>query len=128
MHLDTYFSVFGPDLCAICDDRLEGPQPTVDIWEPHEGSHVGSRPFLAHLHARGMDVITFTKEEQDRFAANGLLTAEREYTGERQTRDRYQPLLEGCGVKTEWIEFEQLAGGNGGPHCSSQVINRGAPA
>ena len=68
------------------------------------------------------------REEQDRFAANGLLTAEREYTGERQTRDRYQPLLEGCGVKTEWIEFEQLAGGNGGPHCSSQVINRGAPA
>ena len=23
MHLDAYFSVFGPDLCAICDDRTE---------------------------------------------------------------------------------------------------------
>ena len=46
MHLDAYFSVFGPGLCAICDDRLEGQQPTVDIWEPYDGSYalVGSRP------------------------------------------------------------------------------------
>lgn len=126
MHLDTYFTVFGPDLCAICDDRLEGQQPTVDVWEPHGESYrlVGSRPFVEYLRAHGMDVITFSKDEQDRFAANGLLTAEREYIGDRQAGGRYQRLLEQSGVKAEWIEFEQLAGGYGGPHCSSQVICR----
>ena len=43
----------------------------------HDGSYalVGSRPFLEYLHAHGMEVITFSKDEQDRFAANGLLTA-----------------------------------------------------
>ena len=130
MHLDAYFSVFGPDLCAICDDRMERQQPTVDVWEPHDGSYtlVGSRPFLEYLHAHGMEVITFSMDEQHRFAANGLLTAERRYIGDRQTGDRYQRLLEQSGVEAEWIEFEELAGGYGGPHCSSQVINRtGSP-
>jgi arginine deiminase len=130
MHLDAYFSVFGPDLCAICDDRLGDQQPSVDVWEPQDGSYsfVGSRPFLEYLDAQGMEVITFTKAEQDRRAANGLLTAEKQYIGDRQAGDRYQRLLEQCGVEAEWIEFEQLAGGYGGPRCSSQVISRGPPA
>ena len=71
-----------------------------------------------------MEVITFSKDEQNRFAANGLLTGEREYIGDRQAGDRYQRLLDQSGVNAEWIEFDQLAGGYGGPHCSSQVINR----
>ena len=122
----VFHRVWSLDLCAICDDRLEGQQPTVDVWEPHGESYrlVGSRPFVEYLRAHGMDVITFSKDEQDRFAANGLLTAEREYIGDRQAGGRYQRLLEQSGVKAEWIEFEQLAGGYGGPHCSSQVICR----
>ena len=75
-----------------------------------------------------MEVITFSKDEQHRFAANGLLTAERRYIGDRQAGDRYRRLLEQSGVDAEWIEFEELAGGYGGPHCSSQVIHRtGSP-
>ena len=46
-----------------------------------------------------MEVITFSKGEQDRFAANGLLTDEREYIGDRQAGDRYQRLLEQSGVR-----------------------------
>jgi arginine deiminase len=131
MHLDTYFSLLGPDLCALCEDRLQtGQEPVVDVYRPHGGETdfryrlVKTVGFAAYLAEKGMRVITFSKEEQHNFAANGLLIAPYHLIGVRQAGSAYENRLRQHQVQTRFIPFDALTGGYGGPHCCSQVILR----
>ncbi|GAB4543448.1 MAG: hypothetical protein Kow0063_36620 [Anaerolineae bacterium] len=132
MHLDTYFSLLGPDLCALCEDRFQADQePVLDIYRP-EGSPSDFRyrlvkrvGFLEYLAEKGMRVIPFSKEEQRNFAANALLIAPYHLIGVRQAGPAYEERLRQHGVQVEMIPFDALTGGYGGPHCCSQVILRG---
>lgn len=131
MHLDTYFGLLGPDLCILCEDRLQAEQePAVDVYRPH-GSEtdfhyrlVKSVGFAEYLAEKGMRVILFSKEEQNNFAANGLLIAPYRLIGVRQAGLAYENRLRQQQVQTQFIPFDALTGGYGGPHCCSQVILR----
>jgi arginine deiminase len=110
MHLDSYFAILDCDLCAICDDRLGVQEPTVEVWEPDGGRyrHVGSRPFLEYLRSKGMTVLTFTKAQQGRFAANGLLVAPRWLIGDAEAGPEFADLLADAGVNAAWIRRPAL--------------------
>jgi arginine deiminase len=131
MHLDTYFSVFDRDLCAICEERLQGQEPIVDVYEPvgtpdnFEYRLIRTEGFLTYLKGKGMKVITFTKKEQEAFAPNGLLVGPRHFLCVKGCGDEFVAKLQAEGVKVEYLDFSALTGGYGGPHCSSQVIRRG---
>jgi len=130
MHLDTYFALYGPHLAGICDDRLGADEPEVDVWVPDETSH-GMRyrrgrtiPLLAYLAEKGFEILTFSKQEQDDFAANGLLAGPMDYLAVAQAGDDFLHRLRSRGVRVETLDFAALTGGYGGPHCSTQVLLR----
>jgi arginine deiminase len=131
MHLDTYFSVFDRDLCAICEERLQGQEPIVDVYEPvgtpdaFEYRLSRTEGFLSYLAGKGMKLLTFTKKEQEAFAPNGLLVGPRHFLCVKGCGDEFLAKLEAEGVRVEYLDFSALTGGYGGPHCSSQVIRRG---
>jgi arginine deiminase len=132
MHLDTYFAIYGPKLVGICEDRFGKDEPEVDIYLPEETVH-GRRyslqktiPMIEYLQLKGFEVLTFTKEEQDDFAANGLLIAPMHYLAASSMSDRYLRMLRDHGVRVELLPFDALEGGYGGPHCSTQVLLRTA--
>lgn len=126
MHLDTYLALLGPGLAAICEDRTEELEPVAEIWEPDEGSyrHVGDQPLGAYLAGKGLELITFTKDEQRSFAGNGLLVAPGDYIAVEDAGERYLRRLEAAGVRVTAIPYRELTGGYGGPHCSTQVLAR----
>jgi len=131
MHLDTYFSLLGPDLCAVCEDRAgKDQQPEVDVYRPQGPPDrfvyrkVKTCGFLDYLAGKGLRVLFFSKEEQENFAPNGLLTAPYRFIGVRQAGEAYEGRLQSRGVQTVFLDFAALTGGYGGPHCSSQVIYR----
>jgi arginine deiminase len=135
MHLDTYFAFYGPKLAGICDDRLGADEPEVDVWLPDE-TMAGRRyrktrtvGFVDYLAEKQVDVLTFSKSEQEEFAANGLLVGEMDYLAVAGAGDAFLRRLRERGVQVEPLDFDALTGGYGGPHCSTQVLVRaGDPA
>ena len=131
MHLDTFFAVFDRDLCALCDDRLNDQQPVVDVYVPDGASDrftykkVRTVKFLAYLEEKGMQVLTFSKEEQENYAPNGLLLGPRDFVGVSRAGKDYERRLNEGQVQTQFLGFDALTCGYGGPHCMSQVIRRG---
>jgi arginine deiminase len=135
MHLDTYFAMLDKDLAACCDTRLSGnEEPIVQVWEPAGTPesfvyrHTRTLLFSAYLKEKGVTVIPFSKTEQDNFAANGLLIGPRRLIGVTRAGADYEQRLRAAGVDTCFIQFDALTGGYGGPHCSSQVLERGTRA
>lgn len=131
MHLDTYFAMLDRDLAACCDTRLSGPdQPEVDVYVPDGRPRAFRyRPdrtvrLSDYLRDKGVRVITFSKREQEDFAPNGLLVKPRHYIGVTRAGQAFQRRLGTAGVRAEFIAFDALTGGYGGPHCSSQVLLR----
>jgi arginine deiminase len=130
MHLDCYLAVFDRDLCALCDDRTGALEPFVDVYEPHGGADFEYRltrtvPLRAYLESKRMRVLGFSTEQRDAFAANGLLVGPRRYLCPAQSGQAWIETLRAAGVEVEILDFAQLTGGYGGPHCSSQVLVRG---
>jgi arginine deiminase len=130
MHLDCYLAVFDRDLCALCDDRMGEHEPFVDVYEPSGGSDFAYRltstvRLRLYLESKGMRVLSFSTEQRDGFAANGLLVGPRRYLCPAQSGDEWIETLRKAGVEVEVLDFAQLTGGYGGPHCSSQVLVRG---
>ncbi|MDI3317608.1 MAG: arginine deiminase family protein [Bacillota bacterium] len=132
MHLDTYFNLLAPRLAVLCEDRLRGSdEPTVELYRP-EGTPDSYRYRLVErwrfghfLESRGFEVIPFTKDEQEAFAPNYLLTAEGSLVGVASAGASFEERLRAHGVRTHMMDFTALTGGYGGPHCMSQVIVRG---
>jgi len=131
MHLDTYFAVFDRDLCALCDDRLGDQQPIVDVYVPQgtpdrfayqKARTVG---FCTYLEEKGMQILTFSKQEQENYAPNGLLLGPRDFIGVSRAGKDYERRLNERSVNTRFLNFDALTCGYGGPHCMSQVIRRG---
>ncbi|HLJ82683.1 MAG TPA: arginine deiminase family protein [Candidatus Eremiobacteraceae bacterium] len=130
MHLDCYLAVFDHDLCALCDDRVGDTEPLVDVYEPHGGADFTYRlvrtvRLRAYLESKGMRILGFSTKQRDGFAANGLLIGPRRYVCPAQSGHAWIELLREAGVELEILDFAQLTGGYGGPHCSSQVLVRG---
>lgn len=130
MHLDTYFTVFARDLCALCDNRVGDLEPEVDVWVP-EGTPDQFRyrldrtvPFRRYLAEKGFTIIPFSKADQRAYAPNGLVIRERHFIGVRGVGEPYARELARHGVAVQWLEFDALTGGYGGPHCSSQALYR----
>jgi arginine deiminase len=131
MHLDTYFAFYGPNLAGICDDRLGGEEPEVDVWTP-ESTAAGRRyrrtrtlGFLSYLAEKRVEVLTFSKDEQRDFAANGLLLGAMDYLAVAHAGDSFLQRLRDRGVRVQPVAYRALTGGYGGPHCSTQVLVRG---
>jgi arginine deiminase len=134
MHLDTYFAFYGPNLAGICDDRLGADEPEVDVWSL-ESTRTGRRyrctrtlGFLSYLAEKQVEVLTFTKDEQRDFAANGLLLGPMDYLAVAHAGDPFLERLRARGVRVQPVAYRALTGGYGGPHCSSQVLVRGDTA
>lgn len=130
MHLDTYFTLLGPDLCALTEDRFSGPRaPRVDIYQPDETSGRYSLEqtgisFAAYLESKDLQILRISKADQADFAPNGLLINERDWLGVAQSSAAWQATLNGAGVQAGYLNFAALTGGYGGPHCSTQVLLR----
>jgi arginine deiminase len=130
MHLDSYFVVFDRDLCALCENRFGVDEPAVDVYEPRGGDahveYVLSRTvgFTVYLESKGMRVLRFSVQERDAFAPNGLLTGPRRYLCPQQSGRAWHEMLSIDDVDVEPLDFRELTGGYGGPHCSSQVLVR----
>jgi len=131
MHLDTYFAMLDKDLAACCDTRLKGEEePLVDVYapvgSPKKFSYQLARTvrFSEYLKEKGIRVIPFSKREQEDFAPNGLLVGPRQFIGVKQSGKPFERRLQKAGVQTQFISFDALTGGYGGPHCSSQVLVR----
>lgn len=131
MHLDTYFAMLDRDLAACCETRLSGAdEPLVHVYLP-EGSPENFRYVLTrstlfsrYLQEKGVRVIPFSKAEQERFAANGLLVGPRELLLPESVGAGFVARLQAAGVKTHLVPFDTLLGGYGGLHCASQVLVR----
>lgn len=131
MHLDTYFAMLDKDLAACCDTRLRGDEePLVDVYAPVGNARAFSYQlsrtvkFSAYLKEKGITVIPFSKREQENFAPNGLLVAPRQFIGVTRAGKPFEKRLQKAGVQTQFISFDALTGGYGGPHCSSQALVR----
>jgi len=131
MHLDTYFSLLGPDLCAICEDRLVGDaRPEVDVYLP-EGTpaafayrKVQTRSFPDYLAEKGFHILTFSREEANAGVSNIVLTGPRRLIGMDMEGSPYGRTLQEHGVQATPVAFTALSSGYGGPHCASQVLLR----
>jgi arginine deiminase len=130
MHLDTYFTVFDRDLCALCANRFGAEEPIVTVYQP-DGTpdqffhrRTQTLPFTTYLSQKGFTILTFTKEEQEAFAPNGVLVGPRRWLGVRGSGAAFAAKLEAAGVAATWLDFDALTGGYGGPHCSSQILHR----
>ena len=131
MHLDTYFTLLDRNLCAICEDRTGSQEPVVNVYQP-EGvaeSFVYRKKetvhFKEYLRRKGFRIIQFSKAEQEHYAPNGLMFSTSHLLGVKGSGDEFAKTLKAEGVRMEWLEFEALGGGYGGPHCSSQILLRG---
>jgi arginine deiminase len=130
MHLDTYCAVLAPDLAALCEDRLGDGAPPAHVYEHHSGADGveyrfrNTLPLDAYFAERGLRVVAFTKDEQRRYASNGLLVAPGTYAVPRQAGPDFLRRLQDVGVTTIPLDFETLGCGYGGPHCSTQVLVR----
>jgi arginine deiminase len=98
------------------------PDGTPDRFAYWQARTVG---LLAYLEEKGLQVLTFSKEEQENYAPNGLLLGPRDFIGVSRAGPGYERRLNERGVKTRWLNFDALTCGYGGPHCMSQVIRRG---
>jgi arginine deiminase len=130
MHLDSYLAVFDRDLCALCDDRTGANDPLVDVYVPVGGADYSYNlartiRLRAYLESKGMRTLGFSAKQRDGFAANGLLVGPRRYICPAQSGHAWIETLRDAGVELEILDFAQLTGGYGGPHCSSQVLVRG---
>lgn len=130
MHLDSYFTVFDADLCALCEDRFEADAPRVDVYLP-EGTEADftyrlarNVPLPDYLEGHGMRVLRFSRSDLEHFAPNGLLLGRKIYLGVSDRHSDWETRLMACGVSTHMIDFGHLGGGYGGPHCQSQVLVR----
>jgi len=130
-HLDSYFAVYGPSLAGICEDRLGAREPEVDVWRPEQTRHgllyrrsatVGLFRYLAD---RGYDVVTLPAADRDVAATNGLLVGPGRYLAVRSVDDGLRDRLWAAGLTVEELDFPELTGGHGGPHCYTQVLLRG---
>jgi arginine deiminase len=132
MHLDTYFAMLDRDLAICLDTRLDGDaEPVVKVYAPQGTSAdftyslTRTMLFSRYLKEKGIHVIPFSKAEQERFAANGLLVAPRKLIAVASAGQAFLQRLREAGVEVHPIAFDALTGGYGGPHCSSQVLLRG---
>ncbi|PJF48348.1 MAG: hypothetical protein CUN48_04065 [Candidatus Thermofonsia Clade 3 bacterium] len=132
MHLDTYFAMLDRDLALCVESRLSGDEePAVKVYVPQGApdryAYVLTRTtlFSRYLQEKGIRVIPFSKAEQLDFAANGLLVGPRRLMCARRAGEPFLQRLRAAGVDVQAIAFDALAGGYGGPHCSTQVLVRG---
>lgn len=131
MHLDTYFSLLSPHLAVLCEDRVGGDQePVVDVYRP-EGTErefqyrlVRRCSFTEYLRQKGIEIITFSKEEQENYAPNFLLVESGRLIGVSRAGKSFAQRLRARGIDARFLDFDALTGGYGGPHCMSQVIVR----
>lgn len=131
MHLDTYFGLLTPHLAVLCEDRAGGDQePVVDVYRP-EGTQREFRyrlarrcSFTEYLHEKGIEIVTFSKEEQENYAPNFLLVESGRLIGVSRAGKSFAQRLRTRGIDARFLDFDALTGGYGGPHCMSQVIVR----
>lgn len=115
MHLDGYFALLGPDLCALCEDRMKGDlQPEVDVYRP-EGTptdfgyrKVKTCGFVDYLSEKGFRVLGFTREEQDNGVSNVVLTEPYRFIGIRAPEQAYVSKLLAHGVQFKSVDFAAL--------------------
>lgn len=130
MHLDTYLAVLDRDLCAVCENRLAGDEPEVDVHEPYGTDDMyvyelrRTIGLTEYLQEKGMRIITFTEIEQRSFAANGFLVRPRRFLGVNKSGGAFARKLQEERVDVEWLELDALSSGYGGLHCLSQVLER----
>jgi arginine deiminase len=132
MHLDTYFAFLSPTLCLLCETRLKpSDEPEVDVYQPDGDSHnfcyrlVRRQSFSRYLGEKGVRILTFSTEESKNFAPNGLLLGPNHWLGVRQAGPDLFDRLQRHGIDVIPLDFAALSGGYGGPHCSTQVVERG---
>ncbi len=131
MHLDTYFGLLSRDLALLCEDRFESDtEPEVDVYQPVDSKEdfeyqkdrtVG---LLTYLNQKDIEVLKISKEQQENYAPNFLLVEEKHLIGVKQAGEKFENKLNDHGVQTEMLDFKELTGGYGGPHCMSQAIVR----
>jgi len=132
MHLDTYFAMLDRDLALCLETRMHGAdEPAVHVYQP-EGTrdqfrYVLTRSvlFSRYLEEKGIHVIPVSKEEQLRFGINGFTVAPRQWIGVRHAGADLHARLRAAGVTVHEVDYEALAGGYGGLHCSTQALLRG---
>ena len=132
MHLDTYFGLVSRHLAVLCEDRIGGEQePVVDVYLP-EGTERDFRYRLArrcrfteYLRDKQIEIVPFSKEEQENYAPNFLLLESGRLVGVSRAGRAFAQRLRARGVDARFLDFDALTGGYGGPHCMSQVIVRG---
>lgn len=133
MHLDTYFALLGPRLCALAAERMAPPaEPEVDVYQPHAASGryrlARTLPFTHYLAEKGLAILPFARAEQQDFAPNGLLLDAQRWLGVRQGGDDFARRLGQQGLTVTLLDYDALTGGYGGLHCSSQILLRDLPA
>lgn len=131
MHLDTYFNLLSRHQAVLCEDRIGGDQePVADIYQPQgtpeafKYEKVKSLPFTQYLQEKEISYLPFSKEEQDNFAPNYLLTQTNQLIGVSRAGEAFIKRVRDEGAKAKFLDFTALTGGYGGPHCMSQVIVR----
>ena len=131
MHLDTYFGLLSRDLAVLCENRFDPElEPKVDVYLPvgdeddYEYKKEKTIGFISYLKDKDIEIIKFSKEEQDNFAPNFLLVDEKKLIGVSRAGVDYEKRLNKYDVETNMLNFDELTGGYGGPHCMSQAIIR----
>jgi arginine deiminase len=136
MHLDTIFNVVGESKVLLLENVLTDKRMRrlVDVYARRRTTVSGEalgpyvkvmtdKDFGEFLMERNFRVIKVTDKEQKQFATNvlnvGNGTIVTPYNG-----SEYSARLSEAGIKSVFVDFENLKRGWGAAHCMTQVISR----
>jgi len=140
MHLDTYFNVAGPKTAVVDtirrekgtitrDDITRPIRPTVDIYNKNDDNSYTKVQedvdFFDYIeNQKGFTIKDLDDSEQLTYGCNFLCVGENEIIGVTNVSNEYEQKLSDAGISVTTTEFGNITKSYGGPHCTTQVINR----
>lgn len=132
IHLDTFFNIIDKDLAVIAENRKNPKSQKMillaDVYGFKEGAYRIEKKdinFINYVENRlGFNLISVPILDQINYGVNFLTVAPRIILGIEGVSDIYKDRLMAAGVKATWVNFDNLKGGYGAAHCTTQVLLR----
>lgn len=125
MHLDTYFNLIAPTLGVGCEDVLKTVE--VCVYQKDDDHYIfkSREQALNYLKRKGIEIISITRDEQERCGTNFLTIEENKIIFPNNSGlERVKKTLEKHGTDVILVNTSELQKGYGGIHCMTAVIRR----
>lgn len=135
MHLDTYFNVIDHDLAVLGEVRIPGKTSAAmllyaDVYSKNaDGSYRKTRSdvefYTLLTQDLGYTVIPVSADDQyNEYGTNFLTVKGRNIIAVKGASPAYVDAMRKNNVNVNFLDFNNLRGGWGAAHCTTQVISR----